>query len=340
MLKRSTMNACNLDDLDNNIDHDHDEPSDAESIGDENSTVTLQITSSEGLNLGLRYQDGTFEILKDDRVITAAHADDAMPLLEHFCRSGSYLKWFIRHNNGTESTQFAILQSAVYPLLQWFTTGVSHQPELKTLDVLAAKKFHIAGIEFTYLPSASGNGLFCLSRAGRIYWAESDPWILTMMCVNVLAMPLGGRSDVPLSFPFGVVSLDWTRLGTDFSAVHFMQIFKCVAKYNGTVLYHYIPELENILPDDLYRKSSPKERVYMALATIRSLLDVCNLEGVAVKIAGITTPLVVVYRRNNAEILLLNHKEIFLRRIMDDSLFVESLDIRDTMTINAESWEM
>ena len=336
MLNRSTNNDLDINDHVNEDDDFSIVSDNDDSMVEDSGAVTLHITSNEGLNLGLRYTNGTFEILNNDRVVTEANANDATALLEHFCRSGSYLKWVIQHSDGTESPKFAILQPAVFHLLQFFSTGVSHQLNLNALDVTDAKMFHIAGIEFTYLPN-NGNGLFCLSRGGHIYWAESDPWTLTALCVYVLAMPLGGRSDVPLMFPFGIVNLDWSKLGTDFSAVHFMQIFKWVAKHNGSVLYQYIPELENILPDEQYRNSSPKEQVYMALSTIRRLLHICKLEAVVVKIAGITTPRIVVYRRNNPRVLLFNHNGVVSHQAQDDT-FVENLNISDSITITVESW--
>ena len=140
-------------------------------------------------------------------------------------------------------------------------------------------------------------------------------------------MPLGGLSDVPLKFSFGIVSL-----GTDFSSVHFMQIFKC-----GAVIYHYLPELENILPGEQYRKSSPKVQVYLALATTRELLSVCKLQRVMVTIGGIETPMVVEFGRDRLELIIRNHEGKILQQTIG-YFFIETLKIGDAVTINAECW--
>lgn len=124
----------------------------------------------------------------------------------------------------------------------------------------------------------------------------------------------------------------------EFSFVHFMQIFKCVAKHNGTVLYHYIPQLENIFPDEQYRKSSPKVQIYMALATIRNLLSVCKLQRVMVTIGGIETPLVVEFRRDSSEVIIRNHEGKILQQNTKGNAFVETLKIEEVVIINAECW--
>jgi hypothetical protein len=113
-----------------------------------------------------------------------------------------------------------------------------------------------------------------------------------------------------------------------------MQIFKCVAKHFSIT----IPQLENIFPDERYRKRSPKVQIYMALATTRDLLSACKLQRVMVTIGGIETPLVVVYRRGSSEVIIRNHEGKILQQITKGNAFVETLKIEDAVTINAECW--
>ena len=149
----------------------------------------------------------------NEELMWFGQAEDSCPQLERKRLSRSNLWFQINQKHGTESPLFSVAENGVYPHLQFFTRGASRQLELNSLDMSGAQR----GRNWVYIfrpvmaTAESVCSVFLMAAACIGLSKMRGPWL------RCIAKKIGGLCDVPVSFPFGVVHMEWSKLEAEFS---------------------------------------------------------------------------------------------------------------------------